>query len=171
MNPLFQEIFWQVCLEDFPGHHAALAAVLPAGENAVSGKAPRQFDLACKRFFADNEITWPRYEDYLTYWGRPLPVIDEEADEWPDYKEMGELLAHRITMAYVNAEKRQKLMASVDLFPYWRLRVIEDGRAHPECLAEAQTTRHYTDAFWQGKKFPCEWLDCRCWITHSAQPD
>lgn len=170
-NPLFEAIFWDICLGDFMEHREALATILPAGLNAVAGKAPRQFERLCEQFFADHVKRWQRYEDYLTYWGRSLPVENEEEDEWPDYKEMGELLAHRIVMAYMNAEKHQKHLASVDLFPYWRLRVIADGRTPPECLAEAQASRHYTDPYWQAKQLPCERLDCRCSISSSAHPD
>lgn len=170
MNDLFEEVFWRVCLVDFPDQHLALTSLFPVGANAIEGKAPRQFDRACRQFFETSRVRWPRYEAYLTGKGKPLPVEDEENDEWPDYREMGELLAHRIITAYINTEKRRKFLECPETAPYWRLRVIEDGRTPPECLAEAKASRHYTDLYWQDKQLPCERLDCRCFISRSDHP-
>ena len=167
---LFDAVFHAIFKEEFPRYRGDVSGILYSGKQAISGGGDREFKRLVRLFFSENNIRWLRYEVHLDYWGGPEPdPYGEEDDEGtgPDYGEMAELLTHRIIMAYTNAEKRQKYEQEADDSTLWRLRVIEDGRAYPECIEESKTAKHHTDPYWRNKKLPCARLLCRCTISRS----
>jgi len=170
---LFETVFRAILKEDFPHHRWDVSRFLYAGKQVISGRDDREFKRQARLFFSENRIRWVRYEAHLAYWGGPEPDPygdDEEEDPDPDYREMADLLTHRIVMAYMNAGKRQKYEQEADAFPFWRLRVINDGRAYPDCIEESKTARHCTDPYWKNKKLPCARLFCRCSIVRQESP-
>lgn len=168
---MIEEVFWTVCLTDFPHHREALAKLLPAAVRALEGGKLREFNRACTRFLEDGPVPWPRYDAHLSHWNETDPRLPEyeggEEVASGDYRESGELLAHRIVMAFYAERDRRKYEAEAKTFPYWRLITVEDGRAHPDCVEQSRVTRHYQDEYWQAKTLPCERLYCRCSISRS----
>lgn len=128
----------------------------------------RLLEKECRRFFEENEPSWPRYDAYVAYYGETDPRLpvheDGEEVEGADYREAGELLAHRIVMVFYAEKCRLRYLENVDNRPLWQLAVIKDGRAYPECLKEASVIQRFDSAYWRQKKLPCERLFCRCRI-------
>ncbi len=166
-------IFWRIMLDDFPCLETAIQALERPCLRVFEKGAQREFNRACARFLEENAgVGWPRYDAYLKYWKQDDPRIPEFEDGevvgGADFREAGELLAHRIVMAFYEDRRLRRYLAETDAFPYWRLRVINDGRTPPDCLAEANTTHHFRDAYWQTKTLPCERLFCRCSISRDT---
>lgn len=169
---LFEATFLRVCGADFAQHIDALRlALLAPGWALVCGTLPRgqrEYNRLCAAFFERTRVRWPRYEAHLREWP-PEPVLDDDdepiADPPADWREMGELLAHRIVMAYHAETKRQRLLDNADDRPVWRLVAIEDGRTAQQCMQESRELHHCRSEFWQRRQLPCERLLCRCRIT------
>lgn len=170
---LFEEAFHSVLRTDFPNYKGDLSRFMYAGKRAVSGGEMREFLRQAILFLTGSNLPWLRYELHREYW---LNTSIENADndeeplepENPDFKEMAELLTHRIIMSYTNGEKRRRFEQDADAFPYWQLRTIDDNRAYPECLEESKLVRHYQDPYWIKKKLPCARLFCRCSIIRKG---
>lgn len=172
---VFEMIFWQVCQEDFPGHTEALRPLLAAGLKLIEGdlhRGQRGYDAKCRDFFRATQAAWPRYEAHRAEWARLAPapdVDDEELDDidgspLPNYAEMGELLAHRIVMAYYREQRIRRYSGNVVDRPVWRLVAIEDGRTHPDCIAASRQVHHWQSEFWLARRGICPRLFCRCRI-------
>ncbi|CAM5458077.1 hypothetical protein TMEC54S_03499 [Thauera mechernichensis] len=170
---LTEELFPNIFLADFPQHRDAMAKLLPLAVRAVADGKMREFERACAGFLADGPMRWPRYDAHLSYWGEADPrlpeIEDGEVVADGDFREAGELLAHRVTMAVLQERRRRQYLAETDAFPFWRLRVIEDGRAYPDCVEASKTARHFTDPYWQSKALPCARLFCRCLISRAER--
>lgn len=162
--PLAEMVFWRVCKPDFPQQTAQLLRLLGGLLGHLQGQVDaRAFRLRCRHFFEETGVRWPRYDAWVHEQGRePRYEYDEDADEGPDYREMGELLAHRLVMAYNSETRRQRYLDNVADRPVWQLVAIEDGRTPAECLAEARSLHHCQSSYWRDKQLPCEKLFCRC---------
>jgi hypothetical protein len=161
---LIEEVFWKVCLADFPGHTDQLSGLLPAAIRAIEDGKDREFNRACRRFLEDGAIPWPRYDIYRNHWSTQAPnLIDEDEEDGEvetvrDNREAGELLAHRIIMSVYAEQRRQRLTSNVADRPYWKL-VSTEGC--PGCMNDPHAPQHWQSDFWQNKVVPCEWLGCK----------
>lgn len=160
-------MFWRVCRPDFPEHTDQLRRLLNGLLGHLQGQVDqRAFRLRCRHFFEETGVRWPRYDAWVRGQGRePRYEYDEDADEGPDHREMGELLAHRLTMAVYAEEERRRLEDNIADRPVWRLVAIDDGRTPPQCMAEGRRLHHARSAYWRAKQLPCEQLFCRCRIA------
>lgn len=167
-------VFWKIMLADFPGCEDASRPLERLCIRVFENGDQRSFESACMQFLEDAGRHWPRYDAYLAYWNCADPRIPEIEDGEivadGDFREAGELLAHRIVMAYYQQRQRCQFSAEADAFPYWRLRVIKDGRTPPECVAEAAVAHDWRDRYWREKQLPCARLFCRCSIIRQENP-
>ncbi|MDR3055233.1 MAG: hypothetical protein LBU53_07510 [Zoogloeaceae bacterium] len=173
---LFEQVLTAIFREEFPRWRGDLSRILRVGGKVINGESDRELKRLCRVFFEESGVRWLRYELHTAYWRERYPQDQEEDDDEEEGGSncytMTDLLVQRILLAYYAQKKRLKYEQEVDTFPYWRLSVIEDGRAYPECLEEAKAGyRHHADAYWKTKKLPCNRLDCRCSISHSMKPD
>lgn len=162
---VFERVFWQICEEDFPAQREQFKALYLPGLDVVNGKSIRPLNKACDGFFTATKAGWPRYDAYLAYWNEADPRIEpDEDEEEPDDYAMppGELLAHRIVMGFYAERTRLRYLENTDDRPFWRLSVLDDGRAYQDCFQEATPVQRFDSAYWQQKKLPCERLFCRC---------
>jgi hypothetical protein len=152
----------QVFLDDFPSWEMAIPALIAAGVER------RSLERACTAFFEGTGVGWSRYDEYLAYWSLEDPRLPEyDGDELvtdPDFRQAGELLAHRITMSYYQSERLRRYIENSDNRPYFKLVVIQDGKAYPDCLDEQKVIHRYDSPYWQTKQLPCARLFCRCSI-------
>lgn len=163
---VFEMIFWQVCQEDFAGHTEELRPLLTAGIKLIQGdlhRGQRGYDAMCRDFFRKTQAAWPRYlaHDADRACGE---ATDSEDNEGPDYVEMGQLLAQRIVMAYYREQRMRRFADNAEDRPVWRLVAVEDGRAHPDCIAASREVHHWQSEFWRVRRAVCARLDCRCSI-------
>lgn len=165
MNAACQQVFWKVCLDDFPDQREALAALLPMAVKAIDGKV-RPFYRACADFLDATKAPWPRYDRWLNYRQRQDPRKPEfdgnELIASSSYREAGEFLAQRIIHAFYMAERRQRFAQNAGDRPYWKL-VSGDGC--PGCEDDPRIPLHWQSEYWKSKQLPCEWLGCKSRIT------
>ncbi|WP_186270308.1 hypothetical protein [Burkholderia gladioli] len=152
----------EIFLADFSPWEDALQGILAAGSNQ------RALDRACIAFFEDKQPVWQRYDEYLAYWSEPDPRTPEFDDEGivsdGSFREAGELLAHRISLAYYMYQRRRRYLENVENRPYFRLVAVGDGRTYEDCLEEQKTIHRFDSAYWRSKQLPCRRLFCRCRI-------
>lgn len=167
--PVAETMFWRLCQPDFPQHTEQLRPLLAGLLGHLQGKVDeRALRLRCRHFFEETGVRWPRYEAYLREWPAEPQLDDDDepiAEPAADCREMGELLMHRIVMAYYAQAKRLRLLDNATDRPVWRLVAIEDGRTPQQCIQESRELHHWRSEFWRRKQLPCERLFCRCGIS------
>lgn len=152
----FEQVFWEVCTEDFPGHIDQLRQAA-SGIEIIDDGNPRSTTRICEQLMEQVRPPWPRYDRFLAYRELPDPRIETE-DEYASHYEAGELLAHRITMTFYTQRQKSQFLVQVDTRPYWSL---SKDDACPGCASDPDVPLHWQDAYWQRKQIPCEWLGCR----------
>lgn len=163
-------IFWKIMREEFPGLDEAIQPLERDCIRVFQKGDQRGFERACTRFLeAHADRGWRRYDAYLAQGKRDDPRIPEmeegEIVADADFREAGKLLAHRVVIAFYQAEKRRRCLAEIRAYPYWRLRVIEDSATPLACIEESRTAYRYNAPYWQAKALPCGRLFCRCTIS------